>query len=120
MDANLMGSPSTIDPWPASLVDVTPFTLDLNGAVALDAKALKEQLGISEPSVSTAIVSFYMSSPVTIDSPVLGGRLRAVAIDRTGFDTALPEVTLPGGDSEQCFSAGGKTELLLAGTLVQR
>lgn len=96
------------------------FTLDLNGAIALDANALKEQLGISKPSVSVAIVSFYLSSPVTNDSPVLGGRLRAIAIDRTGFDTALPEVTLPGGDSEQCFSADGKTDLLLAGTLAQR
>jgi hypothetical protein len=111
--------PSTIDPWPAKLRDVEPFALSLTGSIALDAAALTDQLGITAPGISAAIVSMYLSSPVRIDSPVLSGMLRVVPIERTGFDTPLPTVQLPGGDSERCFSSAGRTQILV-GKIVQR
>jgi hypothetical protein len=115
LPATLSGGPVSIDPWPDHLRNIEPFSLDLTASVALDAAALAAGFGFSQPGVSAAIVSLYLSSPVGINSPVLGGGLRVVAIDRKGFADPLPTVTLPGGDSEGCFSAtGGQTPALSA------
>lgn len=110
--ALLRGGPSTVDPWPENLADVEPFSLSLMGAIAMDRDAIRDQLGIDQKYVSAAIVSFYVGSPVTVESPVLTGRIRVTPIDRTGFATPLPTVELPGGDSERCFSNGAVAPIL--------
>jgi hypothetical protein len=117
LPAILSGGESRIDPWPAALSAVDPFGLDLAGSIALDAEALKDQLGYEQPNVSAAIVSVYLSSPSSNDSPLLMGGLRVAPIDRTGFDSSLPTVQLPGGDSEGCFSSARGRGAVLRGEL---
>ena len=119
LPGSLSGGPSTIDPWPAGLSDVEPFSLDLSASIALDSAALSAQLGLSK-DIDAAIVSLYLSSPVAIDSPELSGQLRVVPIDRSGFATPLPLVTLPGGDSERCFSASTGATPVMQGTIALR
>jgi hypothetical protein len=122
MAGSMLASPEgSSDPWPEQHADVEPFTLDLSGAVALDANAVRDGLGYENADLSAAIVTFWVATPAAIDSPLLGGELRAVAIDRTGFSTPLPAVTLPGGGSERCFdSSGARPRPFLQADLVLR
>jgi len=117
LPAILSGGEAWSVAWPAALADVEPFGLGLAGSIALDAGALKDQLGYEQPNVSAAIVSVYLSSPSTNDSPLLMGGLRVVPIDRTGFDSPLPTVQLPGGDSEGCFSSARSRGPVMRGEL---
>ena len=114
LPAMLSGGPQSIDPWPAHLRDVEPFSLNLMGSIALDAHALEAQLGFTDSSVRAAIVSVWLSSPSGVRDPALSGALRIVPIDRTGFAEPLPTVELPGGDSEHCFSSTYRTRVLWA------
>jgi hypothetical protein len=107
LPGTLTGGASTVEPWPSALRDVEPFHLDLAATVALTADDLRKAFGSLESAPSAAIVSLYLSTPSSVSSPLLGGGLRVVAIDRAGFATPLPLVELPGGDSERCFDASG-------------
>lgn len=99
------------------------FHLEVSAAFALDADGLLEHLDYAEAAVSAAIVSLYVSTDLgTSDVPVpLQGEIRAIAIDRTGFDTPLPAGELPGVgglDNERCFdSATDRLLPLLRGRL---
>lgn len=110
----LLGVPFGVAPWPEHLADYEPFTLNLNASIALNAADLSAKLKYEAPGVSAAIVNFWVSSPVGPFSSLLDGGLRVTPIGREGFDTPLPEVQLPGGDSERCFSSGAKGPVLKA------
>ena len=81
--------------------------MSVSGAAAVDADGLHEGLGYMADDVSAAIVSLYLETPTGLDSPLLGGELRAVPIDRTGFATPLPATSPELGGDARCYSAGG-------------
>jgi hypothetical protein len=95
----------------AAAEEVTPYYLQIAGARALDADAMRAAFGDAVRAVPAAIASVIVSTdaPPREPSPSrIAGEIRVVEIDRTGFPTPLPVGAIPAERNERCFDSAGE------------